>query len=366
MTVRKILRAVVALCVLAMFAVGRPAAAEEPWTFPVKMSPATAKLSDRAHKLANSDPVQARALMKQAAAGGDADAIANLAAFTMQGVGKPPDPEGGRQLLEKAVAAGSLVARANLATLLLEGRDESVWPRAVGYLREAFEEPKLRPLVLYPMGLAQLFGRGLEKDEKAGIDSIESAVKMGLPDSNALYLLGRAYQNGWAERARDPARAADYFKRSADLGDRRAMRVYGMILLSGEGVAADGPAAAALFRRAAELGHRTAMIDLAVMLATGEAGTRKDQVEAREWYRKAALLGSAHALRGLGGMLHTGEGGEADRPTGWAYLELAAEAGDPNAATLLKRFTAPDPSARPAMDKLKADWRSANPPLVED
>lgn len=358
------LRTVVASCGLfALVAAGAPVAAAQPPSA-VKMSAANSKLSDEAVEWVAKDPVRARSLMEQAAASGDPDALANLAAFTMQGIGKRPDPEGARRLLEQAVAGGSSVARASLALLLLKERDETGWRRAVDLLREAAEDPRVRPLTFYPMGLATLFGRGVAQDLKAGIDLLEACLKVDPQNHDALYQLGRAHQNGWAGRTRDPGVGAGYLKRSADGGDVRAMREYGMALLHGAGVAADPQAAKGLFRKAAEQGYRMAMVDLAVMLATGEGGRHKDPVAAREWYQKASALGSRHAISSLGYMLYVGEGGEVDQLTGRAYLELAAEAGDSRAVAFVQKMPQADPSSRTAVDKLKTAWSSAHPPLA--
>jgi TPR repeat protein len=362
MVMQNALRAVVALCTVAVLVMaGAPAAAKD-GPSRVRMSDATSRLSDAAFNLVAKDPAQARRLMEQAAASGDADALANLAVFMVQGVGKPADPEGGRRTLELAIAAGSNVGRASLALILLEEKDEAGWRRALDLLREAAEDPLVRALTLYPMGLAKLFGRGVPQDQKAGMDLLQESLKVDPENSDALYLVARAYQNGLAGRLRDPGLAAALFRRSGERGDVRAARESGMAFLRGEGVAADGQAAA-MFRQAAQAGYPLAMIDLAVMLATGEAGTRKDPAEAREWYRKAAMLGSSHALRSLGAMLYVGEGGETDELTGWAYLELAAEAGNAAAAAFMQNHAPPDPVSRGAVDQLKTDWRATYPAL---
>lgn len=328
------------------------------------MSAATNRLAETALGLVEKDPGRARALMEQAAASGDPDAVANLAVFVAQGVGKPADPQRARELFEQAVAAGSNMARANLARMLLEEGDEAGWLRAAVMLREAAQDPLARPATLYAMGRATLFGRGVTRDLKAGMALLQESLTVDPENADALYLVGRGFQNGWGG-ARDLRLAARYFKLSADRRDLRALREYGRALLQGEGVAVDAAAAAGAFRQAAQQGDRTAMVDLAVMLATGEAGTLKDPAEARKWYLEAASLGSAHALCSLGSMLYVGEGGAPDLPTGWAYLELAAEAGVDRAAAFMEQRSPPEHADRAAIDAIKADWRSKHPMLVD-
>ena len=86
-----------------------------------------------------------------------------------------------------------------------------------------------------------------------------------------------------------------------------------------------------------------------------------DDVEARRWYQRAVDRGSAHGLRALGMMMIVGEGGPMNHPLGAAYLELAEEGGDQQAAVLRRQLPPlPSPDARKEVVRLKAEWIAAH------
>ncbi len=125
-------------------------------------------------------------------------------------------------------------------------------------------------------------------------------------------------------------------------------------------VDADPAQARTILQPAAEAGDVDAMYTLAAMLATGLGG-EPDGENAREWYYQAALQGSARATRALGMMVFTGEGGEAQPAFGIALLQLAAEAGDQNAADLLSMI--PDDAAElEDVSDARAAWLADHDP----
>ena len=111
---------------------------------------------------------------------------------------------------------------------------------------------------------------------------------------------------------------------------------------------------------AAEAGDEDAIYTLAAMLATGLGGD-PDGEAAREWYYQAVLQGSARATRALGMMVFTGEGGAEQPAFGIALLQLAAEAGDQNAADLLSMI--PDDAAElEDVESARAAWLADHAP----
>ncbi|WGM37335.1 tetratricopeptide repeat protein [Caulobacter sp. NIBR1757] len=292
----------------------------------------------QASKLAETDQVTALALMRKAAATGDAEAINGLAGFLWMGVGAPADTVEATALYEQAIAKGSKVAASNLGRRLLLDDDEANDARAIAMLKPLAQDEVLASTVLYPIGRAMLFGQGgTNPFLKGGMDLLEMAENREPNNADLFYLLARGYQAGWGERKRDAARSAKYFRHAAELGDERAQWYYGMALLNGDGVRMDAPEAWTWVRKSGEGGYIEGQISTAVMLAVGQ-GVREDDAQARDWYRKAAERGSAHALRGLGLMMMTGEGGPVDAVTGQAYAEMAREGGDKNAGVLLEQM----------------------------
>jgi len=310
------------------------------------------------------DAAKARALFAKAAATGDAEAMNGYAGYLVNGWGGPQDYKGGIALFERAIAGGSKVARINLANRLITSKNSGDQARAVELALSTENEPLIGPLTDYVIGRAALFGLGgRPRDLALGVTLLErSLTHDGAGNYDALYLVARAYQNGWGGTARDPAKAYDLFLRAAKMDDPRAQRYLGMALLNGEGVTQDKAQAYRWFKKSADAGYRDAMIDVAAMLSTGEGGVTVDPALARTLYLKAAQQGSAYGLQGIGCMLLDGEGGAIDAAAGRAYLELAAEAGNRPAKQLMQmsQFQAPE-ALRPQIDKIKADWLARYP-----
>jgi len=310
---------------------------------------------DDAMAMMETDPPRALAALEALAEGGDneaANAIAVMIDRPPEGV--PQDRARALRLWEQAVAGGSDAARLNLGTHLLVNDDPADDSRAVSML-QAVQDARLMPFAAYPLGRAALFGNGVEQDMERGARLLETAVEASPNNTDAQFLLGRAYQNGWGIPVDAPA-AYRHLMVAADGGDPRAQWYVGMMLLNGEGATENPVLAHEYVRASAEGGHIAGMISTAVMLAMGQ-GTQPDPAEARQWYLRAAEAGSAHALRGLGGMLMTGEGGPVEAATGAAYLDLAAQGGDEMAATLQRRFEAQIAALDPAaVEAVKTRW----------
>lgn len=315
---------------------------------------------DQILALLESDPVEARRRLEPLADAGHPEALNLLAAMIeLGGEHWPADPAGARALLERAAAGGSDAARLNLATRLLFEDDPASHTRAIDLLSLAEQNREVAPLTHFPWGYAYLFGSGVPQDLARGAEHIRQAVEIQPGNQGAQFLLGRAYQNGWGV-ARDPVLAYRHMRRAADLGNSAAQWHAGMMLLEGAGVPTDPTAAYRLVRASGEAGYVQGMISTGVMLALGQ-GVAEDDAEARRWYQAAAEQGSAHALRGLAFMLLSGEGGPVEQERGWAYAELARDAGDSNAGILLRHMPAPnDPRVRLAIESLKSEWVAAH------
>ena len=74
----------------------------------------------------------------------------------------------------------------------------------------------------------------------------------------ACNMAGRCHEHGWGCTA-DTKRAADYYRRAADLGLDWGMYNLANLLATGRGVVKDHTTAYRLYRQAAELGHAKSM-----------------------------------------------------------------------------------------------------------
>lgn len=303
--------------------------------------------------LLQTDPAAAVAALEPLSAAGDVEATASLAtALEIAGA----DPERSERLWAQALAGGSQNARLNLGMRRLLNDIDTDDEEAFAML-EGLSEPQ-KSFAAYPMGRAYLLGRGVKQDLAQGSRLMATAVKNDPGNTDAQFLLGRTYRNGWGVPV-DAKAAFEHFRIAADAGDARAQWNLGMMLLSGEGVSANPSLAYRYVRNSAEQEHKDGMISLAVMLALGQ-GVTPNPAEARVWYERAARAGSAHALRGLGMMSFVGQGGPSDPIMGAAYVEMAAEAGDANAAIMLQRYAEPISKLdRRSINATKAKWIEA-------
>lgn len=187
---------------------------------------------------------------------------------------------------------------------------------------------------------------------------------MRVPILASILLLAAAASPALSQARTPPDAAVPYrdMRARAEAGDAAAQWELGMMLLNGDGAPKNEREAYRWVRASGEAGHENGMISTAVMLAMGQ-GVARDPAQARDWYRRTAEThGSAHALRGLAGMLITGEGGPTDLNRGMAYLQLADEAGDENAARLLA-IVGPQVGAQidpGRVEALKAEWIAAH------
>lgn len=112
-------------------------------------------------------------------------------------------------------------------------------------------------------------------------------------------LLGTMYFKGIPDGQKDPKRAAELFRRAAELGDPGGMLSYGAVLIDGLGeVGRDQAAGANWVRRSAETGFVPAMAVMGKLFELG-AGVAANRQEAIRWYTAAARGGNAEAAAAL-------------------------------------------------------------------
>src|SRR6266851_4498858 len=126
----------------------------------------------------------------------------------------------------------------------------------------------------------------------------------------------------------------------------------------GSGVDRDEAKAADLYRKAAEMGNAEAQTRFAEALFDGR-GVARDPAGSRAWLEKASRQGNARAECDLGVILTNGLDIAQDRANGLRYLQAAARLGDGNAENYLGQLAESgltgDPSSSEAyMHYLKA------------
>lgn len=183
---------------------------------------------------------------------------------------------------------------------------------------------------------------------------VENAASQG--NADAQFQLGVMYLDGNGV-IQDSYQAADWFRKSAEQGDSRALKKLrnaaeqedqraqynlGMMYLNGKGVAQDYSQAVVWFkkmvdlgnytegvagvRKAAELGSARAQDTLGMMYGNGQ-GVTLDFVQAVQWFRKAAEQGDSNAQCHLGISYEKGFGVTQDYSQAVDWYMKAAEQG---------------------------------------
>lgn len=170
---------------------------------------------------------------RHAAEAGVADAQFRLGDVLMQSEATVAE---GRNWLAKAAENGFVDAQIQLGQLLM--RSETTVAEGLAWLGKAAKAGSAE--AQYRLGLALIHG-GKDEDVPRALELLakaaDDAAGKGLKD--AARNLGFIYANGYAGVRRDLSEAARWYRLAAEKGDSRAQMVYGLMLINGEGVAAD-------------------------------------------------------------------------------------------------------------------------------
>lgn len=146
--------------------------------------------------------------------------------------------------------------------------------------------------------LARLVARGakgLKQDLPTAFKLLQDAAAKG--HGPAMNALGQAYQQGKGTPA-DPAKAADWYRKAADLKLPDAQNNLGMLYLQGKGVTRDLTEAFKLFELAAGQNDKWGLNNLGGMYEMGW-GTTLDKKKALELYRLALAAGNGEAQKNI-------------------------------------------------------------------
>lgn len=273
------------------------------------------------------------------------------------------------QALQRAANAGSAEGAHRLGLVYAEGlggtpRDDA---RALALFEKAAAAGHHRAQI--NVGTLYFRGQGAPRDLVQARAWLEKAAAQ--EDPYALYALGRAMDDSAGQAAADPIRAADLYRRAAQLGHPIAALRYGLALNEGLGVRKNqalaqqwlmqadkaGVPEAALamgdmiartpasrdkavnekavrtavtwYQAAAQAGVPSGQFKLANAYFAG-AGIARDPQQALLWYGRAAAQGQPEAQHALGIFLIGGLAGPPDPIEGYKWLLLAERAGMPD------------------------------------
>lgn len=271
------------------------------------------------------DAEQARGYYERAADLGNAAGLSRLGVLYRDGLGTiTRDRDRALQYFESAVAEGDGSGRIYLALMLMEPGASQDVPRATGLLDAAAKTGDA--------WAATILADMLIKGDRVGADGVRAiALLKPLADKEnpaALASLGNLYASGAGTVPADLGKAVGYFEAAAALGDYGAKSRLGLMLVKGEGIAADPARGLALLRDVAAIGDGWAKIQLGDVLASG-VGVPLDAQGALLAYGQARDAGLPAANIKLGYLFLTGKGSVAADPAAAArYFAEAADAGD--------------------------------------
>ena len=227
-----------------------------------------------------------------AAADASVDAMDELAAMLIDGVGGPAAPALARDWLERllTLAPDHPRAQIRLGHLLQNGvGGDADAERALRLFERAAAQAE--PDALYNLGHAHEFGLGTAIDHQRALDHYRRAAEVG--DGDGAHRAGlvalRLGANAGADRAAACAEAARWLRRAAEHDSYAGAHVAGSdlagLLARGEGVERDVDEAERLWLAAAEGGHRGSIEHL-LALYGDEDSERHDPERAAYWRQR--------------------------------------------------------------------------------
>jgi TPR repeat protein len=175
------------------------------------------------------------------------------------------------------------------------------------------------------IGKAYWRGDGIEKNQVKAVEYYARAAE--LKHGDALAGLGAAYTLGHGVEKKDEVLAADYFRKSAEVGSAVGQVNWGIVLITGRCVERNTAEGLAWVTKAAEKDLVKAQSYLAGLYATGDDGVTRDYALAVKWVRKAVEKDDPASLNLYGVMLRDGLGVERDGAASVQYFQKAADSG---------------------------------------
>ncbi len=274
------------------------------------------------------DRATACRLFDLARSGGSVNGMANFAGCLGEGHGGVSRDEARshalyRQAAERGMREGMLFTGLQLR----DGRGvRQDIPAAIRWLEQA--AAKDEPRAHYLLGDLFEYGFGVTRDRERAGKHFEKA-KAGLErmakafHADAMAVLGVMHRDGLGT-AKDPVRAADYYRRAVDLGATGAMRDLAMLTASGEGVTKDAAKGQQLLRAAIARGDESSQHLLGYWYETGFTVTQ-NYAEALRNYRAAAERQYGPAMHEIGNLYYDGKGVAKNQAEALRWFRLAAE-----------------------------------------
>jgi uncharacterized protein len=203
------------------------------------------------------------------------------------------------------------------------------------------------PERLFEIGMNALTGIGDSYNEQTALEYIRRSADVSY--APAQVMLGSLYDTGRLV-ARDPAQAAEWYKKASNQGDPVGSWLLGRLYYTGTGVPRDMSLAAAALQKAASQGDPFGEYLLGMVLID-----RVQYTQAAGWFRKAAMQGLPQAQLQLGLLLKDGKGMNVNKAEAYQWLLMAYEAGNQAAGLPLRQLDGELSTAQ--IDQIKSQAR---------
>jgi TonB family protein len=262
--------------------------------------------------------------LKSRAADGDALAAANLAEYSLAGLGMRADVNQHLRWLE---TAGNLGDGLSLERLSLYHERGLLGEPNAGLARDYLQRAATAGLASAQYSLGRQLARGREGPADLAAAAVWYRKAAAQNHVEATNRLADLLRKGIPPAGPDFPEALKWSRQAAALGSAEAMADVAGMLRKGQGAAKDSARAFALYKEAADKGYAYATYMVGWMLRYDD-DTRQDPGEARRWFELAAERGSDGAMREMGRLYADGAGVAQDEAQAFVWFERAAREGD--------------------------------------
>jgi uncharacterized protein len=169
----------------------------------------------------------------------------------------------------------------------------------------------------FDLGVLYAQGIGVSRDLTEASRWYQKAADQG--NAAAQFALGQLYSRGWGV-PRDVADAIRWFEMANSVDSGGPPTDWSPVV--GYGMARDPQRAAFWYRQAADRGHPEAQFNLGLLYAKGE-GVKRDNAQAARWMSASATQGYAPAQANLGERYANGDGVSKNDKRAYFWLTLA-------------------------------------------
>lgn len=257
----------------------------------------------------------------------------------VSGLGTPQDYVAAAQWFSQAVAAGHKYAQYSLAGLYYRGQGVGQDYAQAFHLYECSASQK-NPYASYELAKMCRDGMGTAKNSQTAGEHFQDAftgffyLEKESHDDKLQYRLGQMLHTGTGTE-KDDAAAADYWERSARLGNVNAQYALGKLWLENGG---ENPEqAVAWIAKAADAGNAAAQYALGKLYRDGEY-VQRDIAKAVELFTQSAEQKNEYAAYQLGRLCLAGEDIPKDVAAAVKWLTFSVDLGNPYAQYALAKL----------------------------